>query len=133
MPRYDGHVSKFMPRFDGPYIITAIHADASIVTLNMPNSSNIYHTFHMSEVISFHKNDAELFSSCKNTHPGPVITDDGKEEWLVKTIIDSRHIGHSFQYLVRFTGYGPEEDRWLAGHKLKDNAALTVWLDNHIL
>lgn len=86
----------------------------------------------MSEVIPFHENDAELFSSRKSARPGPVITSDGEEEWLVERIIDSRRVGRSFQYLVRFTGYGPEEDQWLPGQELWENAALTVWLDNHI-
>jgi hypothetical protein len=32
------------------------------------------------------------------------------------------------QYLVRWRGYGPEDDRWLPGWELDDCEALDLWL-----
>ena len=57
------------------------------------------------------------------------MTEDGLEEFLVQDIIDARRRGRGWQYLVRWVGYGPEHDRWLAGSALEDCEALDTWLD----
>lgn len=43
-------VAKFMPRYDGPYIVTDVHLDASTVTLDMPNAPKLFPTFHTTHV-----------------------------------------------------------------------------------
>jgi len=58
----------------------------------------------------------------------PVVTADGEEEWTIKQILDERRHGCGYQYLVRWRGWGLEEDRWLSGRELADMAALDVWL-----
>jgi hypothetical protein len=57
-----------------------------------------------------------------------VVTVNGEEEWQIDRIIDERAHGHGRQYLVRFDGWGPEEDRWLSGREMADTEALDVWL-----
>jgi hypothetical protein len=94
----------------------------------MLNSPNTFPTFHASELKPYHENDVTLFPSREFAQPGPVVTIDGQEEWAVDSIIDERRRGRGFQYLVRWVGYGPEEDRWLPGSELKDAHALNVWL-----
>ena len=58
-------VAKFMPCFDGPYMIINIDEDSSIVTLDLPNSLNLCPMFHTSKVEPHVKNDATLFSKRK--------------------------------------------------------------------
>ena len=58
----------------------------------------------------------------------PIQNDEGNKEYYVRDIIDERKRGRGYQYLVRWVGYGPEEDRWIAGSELKDTEALNVWL-----
>jgi Integrase zinc binding domain len=58
-------VTKFMPRFDGPYTVTNINPDHSTVTLDLPNSPNIFPTFDTSMVIPYIKNDPTLFPNCE--------------------------------------------------------------------
>jgi Chromo (CHRromatin Organisation MOdifier) domain len=50
------------------------------------------------------------------------------QEYFVEKIIDACKCEHSMQYLVRWLGYGPEEDQWLPCSKLVDNMALDDWL-----
>jgi len=57
------HVAKFMPHYDGPYTITEVNELHSTVTLNLPNSPNIYPTFHTSQVIPYIESDTEKFPS----------------------------------------------------------------------
>ena len=42
----------------------------------------------------------------------PVVNEDGREEWLIESIVDEcrRGRGRQLQYCVRWSGYGPEED-----------------------
>ncbi|KIY50700.1 hypothetical protein FISHEDRAFT_18264, partial [Fistulina hepatica ATCC 64428] len=58
----------------------------------------------------------------EHTHPGPVVTPEGCEEFFVDKIVDEQHHGRRFQYytiptegsyLIRWVGEGPEGDLWL--------------------
>ena len=50
----------------------------------------------------------------------------------MEKIIDHKSTGHStFKYLIRWTGYGPEDDIWISARDLKDNKALDVYLVSH--
>ena len=121
-------VAKFMPRYDGPYTIVDIDEDSSTVTLDLPNSPNICPTFHTSEVEPHVENDATLFPGREFERPPAITMEDGTEEYLIRDIIDERRCGRGYRYLVRWVGYGREEDRWLKGSDVKDTEALDIWL-----
>lgn len=123
----DDRVAKFLPRFDGPYRVTKVHPETSSYTLELPNQPNTYPTFHASELKRHVPNDASMFPSREYDKPGPILTDEGLEEFLVEEIIDERKRGVGKQYLVRWAGYGPEDNRWLAGSQLQECAALDAW------
>ena len=124
----DKRVAKFMPRFDGPYSIADMNHKASMVTLNVPHSSNVYPTFHTAEVMPFNENDQSLFPSHELAWPRPIFTKEGMQEHYVEKIIDAQKCGCGMQYLIRWLGYGPGEDEWLPGSELANNAALDDWL-----
>jgi Chromo (CHRromatin Organisation MOdifier) domain len=56
------------------------------------------------------------------------VTAEGVEEYAVERVVDERRRGRGMQYLVRWVGYGPEEDRWLPRRELEDCKALDDWL-----
>ena len=113
--------TKFFPRFDRPYQIIDIHPDASTVSLDMPNAPNLFPTFHTSNIKPWFPNNNHKFPSY--TLEGPINVNSA-EEFLINSIIDHKKVGHSFRYLVHFFGFGPENNHWIAGHKLDDNEAL---------
>jgi len=117
-----------MPCFDGPYTIIDIDEQHSTVTLDLPNSPNIYPTFHTLEVLPFVESDLLLFPSQKFLEPVPIVTEDGEEEFFIEKILDARRRGRGYQYLIRWRGYGQEHDRWLPGSELQDCQALDDWL-----
>jgi hypothetical protein len=53
---------------------------------------------------------------------------DEEEEYFIDRIVDERKYGHGMQYLVHWSGYGPEDNRWLPTTALKDCEALDIWL-----
>jgi hypothetical protein len=121
-------VAKLFPCYDGPYVIIKTHPEASTYTLHLPNSLNVYPTYHASKLICHVPNDPVLFPGCENQQPPPIVTPDGVEAYFVDKIIDSCHCSKGWQYLIRWSGYGPEHDWWLSCTVLNDCEALDRWL-----
>ena len=119
-------VAKFMPWFDGPYLIIDIHGKASEITLDIPTQPNAYLSFHMLLVKPFTVNDAAKYPSHKLAEPGPIIVD-RVEEYTVSKIVTHWKISCGYQFQVQFKGWGPEHERWIAGCKLEDNEALDIY------
>ena len=71
------HVTKFMPRFNGPYTITDAFPLCPVYTIDMPNSPDLYCHFHIALLKPFIPNDKVLFPSHVHLHPDTVIT----EKW----------------------------------------------------
>ena len=126
--RNTSRVAKFMPCYDGPYTVTHAHPGKSCYTLNLPNSDHTFPTFHSSLLRAFHDNDSSLFPSHHLPHPGPYVTADGIEEFVVDLILDERRHGRGHQYLVQWKGWGLDDARWLPRRELKDYVALDAWL-----
>lgn len=56
-------VAKFFPQWDGPFTVIKSFPETSSYTLNLPNSPNVFPTFHASLLKRFNENDATLFPS----------------------------------------------------------------------
>ncbi|KAJ8481084.1 hypothetical protein ONZ51_g6252 [Trametes cubensis] len=133
MQRGDLRVAKFMVRWDGPYSVLHAHPDASVYTLDLPNTMKIFPTFHSSLLKPYIPNDDSLFPSRALARPGPVVTADGIKEWEVDSIVDHRRRGRGFQFLVRWKGYGPDADEWLPKREVAELEALDRYLEHHPL
>jgi hypothetical protein len=123
-------VAKFMPRYE-VYKVIKTHPEFSTYTLDIPTSSGVDPTFHAMELLPFHENDEEKYPSRQFSRPGPVINEDGEEEYEVEEILDSRRRGRGMSYFVRWRGYGPEDDCWLPRSQLIDCEALDRWEELH--
>lgn len=123
----DNRVAKFMPRYDGPYTVIEAHPESSTYTLDLPNSPNIFPTFHVSQLRAFKPNDPALFPSREHPRPGPVVTEEGQLENFIDKILDERKVGRGRKYLVRWVGFGEEDDEWLPRRDLEDCEALDAW------
>jgi hypothetical protein len=119
-------VAKFMPRFDGPYLIKHTNEKHSTVTLDLPNLPNIFPVFHTSEVRPFKENDNDLFPSRVLIPPNP-ISINGHEEFFIDKIVDEKKRYKKTLYKVRWQGEGPEGDIWLPADELTDCEALDTW------
>jgi hypothetical protein len=120
-----------MPRFDGPFTILATNEAKSTVTLNLPDSKQ-YPTFHTSQVLPYKENDPILFPSREFDKPSPVKNSNKEDEYFIRDIIDQRRSGRGYKYLVRWVGYGEEENRWLNRKELENTEALDIWLARKI-
>jgi hypothetical protein len=101
-------VAKFMPRHDGPYMVTHTFPEHSEYTLKLPNNPNTFPGFHAHLLKGYIPNDPLLFPDREPAHPGPIVTEDGTEEWYINKIVDAHRRGRGVQYLVHYEGYGKE-------------------------
>jgi hypothetical protein len=118
--------AKFMPHFDGPYVIIATDEAHSTVTLDLPDNPRTFPVFHTSEVRLFTENDDNLFPDRVLHPPNPIVVD-GQKEFFIDKIVDERQRGRGRQYRVRWLGEGPEGDKWVAAKELEDCEALDKW------
>ena len=121
----DDRAAKFFPRWDGPYTIIKSHPETSSYTLD----NNSAYPYYASELKLYHPNDAQLFPNRELPKPGPILTPDGMQEHEIERILDAQPRGRGYRYLVRWVGYGPEDDEWLPGKMLKDCEALDRWIE----
>ncbi|THH11766.1 hypothetical protein EW146_g7926 [Bondarzewia mesenterica] len=121
-------IAKFMPRFDGPYKVIHAHPECSTYTLDLPDNTNTFSTFHASLLRPFHNNNDSAYPSRHLARPGPILSPDGPAEWEIDSIVDERRRGRGLQYLVRWRGWGDEDVHWLPGSELEDCTALDAWI-----
>ena len=116
-----------MPRYDGPFTVKSTDERHSTVTLDLPNSPNIFPVFHTSEIRPFLENDNTLFPSRALVPPEPV-TINGQQEFFIDKIVDQCKKNKKNLYRVHWQGEGPEGDKWLPEDELADCEVLDLWL-----
>lgn len=101
---------KLAAKYLGPFKVERVISPVAY-KLKLPKSLKIHPVFHVSLLQPWHK-DAELPTHVDTAmyHPPPVVPED--DQYLVETLLDKRISRGRAQYLVRWKGYGPEDDMW---------------------
>ena len=124
-----GRSAKLFPRYDGPYWVTEAFPQTLTYRLDIPNvPSNSCPTFHASQLKHYIANNSLLFPGRELLRDGPIRLSDGQEEHVIEKILDERHRGRGWQYLIRWKGYGPGDDEWLPRRMVEETIALDEWL-----
>ena len=97
---------KFMPRYIGPYTVTEV-INRVAFRLELPDNMRIHNVFHVSLLKPW-------IEGGRYTPPPPVEFVDGNPEYEVEAILAHRcpSSTHEVEYLVKWTGYGPERNTW---------------------
>ena len=101
---------KLAAKYLGPFTVEKVISHVAY-KLKLPQSLKIHPVFHVSLLQPWHK-DPEFPTHVDATvyHPPPVVPDD--EQYLVEALLDKRISRGRTEYLVRWKGYGPEDDMW---------------------
>ena len=90
--------------------------------LALPKSLRIHDVFHAGLLSAY----TSPTSGQAAAAPPEPISKDGEEEYEVEEVLDSRVFKGRLEYLVRWKGYGPEEDSWENGLELAEGAAEAI-------
>ena len=110
------------------------HSKSHAHTLNLPHTYYFFQTNRTGSPPStchsckFTPTDYDLFPSQTLLQPRPVVTPSNQEEWVIQDIVDEWARGQGKQYLVRWTSWGDEENRWLPDQEVANTKALDKWL-----
>ncbi|CAJ0935514.1 unnamed protein product [Ranitomeya imitator] len=97
---------KFKPRFIGPYKISEIINPVSF-RLALPPSFAIHNVFHISLLRRY------VVPVVPSVDPPAPVLVEGELEYVVEKILDSRFSRRKLQYLVKWKGYGQEDNSWV--------------------
>ena len=100
---------KLGPKWLGPFeVVQRINPVAFKLALP-PTMARVHPVFHVSLLKPY------VDGGRAQAPPAPVILEDGDMEFEVEAVMGHRYVGKGkkLQYLVKFSGYGPEHNEWL--------------------
>lgn len=112
---------KLSPRWIGPLKIKQIRGPNTILIEVPPRLRHIEPIQNVEHVKPYISRPPEIGPS--NIPPIPDLID-GDEEFEVEEILSHRVNHKRTEYLVRFVGYGPEDDLWLPERNLQNAQAI---------
>ena len=114
---------KLTPKYVGPFVVEKPVGKVAY-KLKLPPSLPVHPVFHVSLLQPWHKDD-EFPDHGELSPPPPIYEDDN--QWRVDKLLDKRRRRFSprgpwvTEYLVRWDGYGPEDDEWVRDSNIEDS------------
>ena len=112
---------KLMPKWIGPFPITEVIGKGAY-RLQLPPHMKAHNVFNVVCLKAYH-------SDGRYQPPPPVLVD-GEEEFTIDYIADHKSVGRTFEYLVRWKGYGVEHNTWEPQKSLLDTEAFERYWQN---
>ena len=106
---------KLRARFSGPFRVIERIGKIAYRLDHKGRFNEVHNIFYVSQL----KKHTPGGSS--TTPPEPIQVE-GEEHFKVEGLLKHKSRGNSWQYLVRWLGYGPEYDEWIHEDKLADGA-----------
>ena len=116
--------TKLDHKRDGPFQIAGTVGKQAYKLILTPRYRHIHPTQHVSRLEPY------FGPPHRSERPDPVVIDE-QPEWFVERILDTKPRGRGVQYLVKWKGYGYEENTWEPRSHLEDTEALDIWEKLH--
>ena len=111
---------KLAPKREGPFKIIKVISPV-VYRLKLPDQWRIHPMFHASLLTPF--NETEEYGPNYINPPPDLI--EGEEEFEIEAILAHRRKGNEWQYLIKWKGYGSNDNTWIPEAEL-ENAQETL-------
>jgi hypothetical protein len=116
--------NKLMPKYIGPFKVKARIGQVAY-KLELPETMKCHPVFHVSLLHKWHRDGRQ------QPQPPPVAVQDDGTWYQVEAILDHKRVrrGRHYidRYLVKWTGYGPEHNKWCDVDEVTDPAIQEFW------
>jgi len=119
---------KLAARFIGPFVVERV-VNPVTYRLKLPASLKIHPVFHVSMLQPWRVDSEFPAHQPALTRPPPVDVADHR--FLVEQLLDKRTRGRRVEYLVRWEGYGPEDDLWEPAHHIDSDLIADFEASHH--
>ena len=102
---------KLDDRWFGPFVVDRVISNNAYKLKLTPAFKGLHPVFHVSLLRRYTPD--EIAERQKPTRPEPELDEQGEKVYEVEAILDSRYRWGRLEYLVKWKGYGPEENLWL--------------------
>ncbi|GAA5827029.1 hypothetical protein JCM10212_006531, partial [Sporobolomyces blumeae] len=115
---------KFVPRYLGPFTVTAANHAKSTYSLDLPPHLRIHNKFHSSKLRPYFPNDDVRFPARSLLRPPPIVpaVDGAEEEWSIEKIVADKVVRGKRLFKVRYEGYSAADDLWRPEAELWETA-----------
>jgi hypothetical protein len=122
--------AKLAHRYLGPYQILD-RVGRNTYRLQLPDSMKALHpVFNVVKLLSAPK-DPIPGRQVEDPLPPTLVDERGDEHYEVETILDSRFLRNSLHFLVKWKGYGYEDNQWIAERNLDAPELLRKFYEQH--
>jgi hypothetical protein len=119
---------KLAPTYIGPLTVTKV-INPVAYKLKLPATLRIHPVFHVSLLQPWRSNQEFPAHHDIQCHPPPVVPED--EQYAVEALLDKRITARgAVEYLVRWQGYGPEDDLWRPSRDI-EQSLITAYEATH--
>jgi hypothetical protein len=124
---------KLTGKYLGPFAVEQVISPVAY-RLRLPKSLKVHPVFHVSLLQPWHV-DSDMPHPNVLSRPPPV--DAEEDRFFVDSLLDKRQRkrgrGVSVEYLVRWRGYGPEDDMWINAKQIDDDLIADYEASHHAL
>ena len=107
---------KLAPKREGPFEIEKV-LGKTVYRLKLPFQWKIHPVFHAALLTPYKETDEHGPNFIK---PPPDLID-GQEEFEVENILTHRRKGNKWEFLIRWKGYGPNDNTWEPEENLQNS------------
>ena len=119
-PQFRAH--KLTAPYIGPFVVKGTPS-LTTVEVDIPKRFRIHRVINIDQLKRYNE-PADAGSSGQAPPPPPLKDAQGRDLFIIDRILMQRKYRNKQQYLVRWAGYGPEDDSWEDEGQLRETDAL---------
>ena len=109
-----------MPRYYGPFVVTEVVTPVAY-RLKLPKTLKIHDVIHISHLRAYADGSRDFPDRPEYKPPPTPEVIKGEEYFSIEAIRKHRMEGKKLKFLVKWAGYGEQENTWLSAAQMKSD------------